>query len=124
MKQSTFNRAPGTRKSDSYGSSIVNILPMSKEKREELKQVMPHIKGRGATPEKRLENLKRRLRKRALVNESIRNETRGPDKWHVLIDFSTGVRRKVREAAMNKQERFERNKSIKDLGMEWTLGRM
>lgn len=119
----SYHRTNRTRASDgNLGNTVFNIFPMSKEKREELREVYPHMKGHGSTPEKRLANLKYKLSRRALVNRSESQSRFGPDKWHVLVEM--GTRRKIKEAPMSRKECFARNKTIKDLGMEWTLGRM
>jgi hypothetical protein len=47
---------------------------------------------------------------------------KGPDVWHCLVESKTG--KKIKAAAMSREEAFRRNKTIAELGMEWTLGEM
>lgn len=67
----------------------------------------------------------KRIRAKILETENnirTQSENKGPDVWHVLVDHRD--HKKIKQSAMSRHEAWRRNQTIKDIGMEWTLGEM
>lgn len=114
-----------TRGSDSNRSSIIRITPLSKEEIKELKSVtrnLSAVKAFYGNPEMRKRMAQRAKAIQTKFNIHQQTERSGPDKWHVLVESSTG--KKIKAHCMSRNEARQRNKTILGLGMEWTLGEM
>lgn len=116
-------------KSDAYAFGGVvdsyHIRPMTNKKQAELRDSQDLSKGFGKkfhSASQKIAAIRRAKRIESQVNMQRQAENKGPDLWHVLVESKTG--KKIKMAAMSRLESFERNRNIRDLGMEWTLGEM
>lgn len=91
---------------------------MSRKDEKNLKKVCPFI-----SPHSFGGNMEKYKSK--LLTFRDRNETERASKgmieeFHVLVDVNT--RRKIKQVAMSRAEARRRNKTIRELGMAWSLG--
>ena len=112
------NRHRPKRSDGGMGNTYLNITPLTGKEFNQLKETVEWVNPHRTGPDR----MRRMLKRAAAANVAEQSERKGPDLWHVLVESKTG--KKIKQSAMSRAEAWRRNKNIRDLGMEWTLGEM